>query len=213
MTTDPFAEAANAAAREYARTPRMNVGTVRDRIGEAHADGWEAARSYLATQEPVESVLMDSHEEQIADRLSDAGYTEYAEDEDGGLTWVSAPLGEVLRIVSAAHQPIEDASARAVRSWRAMYQVAERRADEAEAKIERLENRAASETARADAWREKHRVMAKKRDAAHRARQAEREARRKAEARIQAVEDVLAAWHVEPGESGLADDLLRALNT
>ena len=35
----------------------------------------------------------------------------------------------------------------------------------------------------------------------------------KAEARIKAVEDVLAAWHVEPGESGLADDLLRALNT
>ena len=90
---------------------------------------------------------------------------------------------------------------------------AERRADEAEAKIERLENRAASETARADAWREKHRIMAKKRDAAHRARQAEREARRKAEVRIEAVEDVLAAWHVEPGESGLADDLLRALNT
>ena len=90
---------------------------------------------------------------------------------------------------------------------------AERRADEAEAKIGRLENRAASETARADAWREKHRIMAKKRDAAHRARQAEREARRKAEARIKAVEDVLAAWHVEPGESGLADDLLRALNT
>ena len=89
---------------------------------------------------------------------------------------------------------------------------AERRADEAEAKIERLENRAASETARADAWREKHRIMAKKRDAAHRARQAEREARRKAEARFQAVEDVLAAWHVEPGESGLADDLLRALD-
>ena len=86
-------------------------------------------------------------------------------------------------------------------------------ATEAEAKIGRLENRAASETARADAWREKHRIMAKKRDAAHRARQAEREARRKAEARFQAVEDVLAAWHVEPGESGLADDLLRALNT
>ena len=34
-----------------------------------------------------------------------------------------------------------------------------------------------------------------------------------AEARIKAVEDVLAAWHVEPEESGLADDLLRALNT
>ena len=40
-----------------------------------------------------------------------------------------------------------------------------------------------------------------------------RDAAREAEARIQAVEDVLAAWHVEPGESGLADDLLRALNT
>ena len=88
----------------------------------------------------------------------------------------------------------------------------ESRRGKAEAKIERLENRAASETARADAWREKHRIMAKKRDAAHRARQAEREARRKAEARIKAVEDVLAAWHVEPGESGLADDLLRALD-
>ena len=40
-----------------------------------------------------------------------------------------------------------------------------------------------------------------------------RDAAREAEARVQAVEDVLAAWHVEPGESGLADDLLRALNT
>ena len=53
-TTDPFTTAANAAAVDYARTPRMNVGTVRDRIGEAHADGWEAARSYLAAQEPTE---------------------------------------------------------------------------------------------------------------------------------------------------------------
>ena len=40
-----------------------------------------------------------------------------------------------------------------------------------------------------------------------------RERAREAEVRIGAVEDVLAAWHVEPGESGLADDLLRALNT
>ena len=49
-TTDPFTEAAHAAAREYARTPRMNVGTVQDRIGEAHADGWEAARTHLAAE-------------------------------------------------------------------------------------------------------------------------------------------------------------------
>ena len=53
MTNDPFAEAANAAAREYARAPRMNVGTAQDRIGQAHADGWEAARTHLAAQEPA----------------------------------------------------------------------------------------------------------------------------------------------------------------
>lgn len=130
MTTDNFTEAANAAAREYARTPRMNVGTVQDRIGEAHADGWEAARAHLAAQE--ESVLMTSREETISDRLSDAGYTEYAEDEDGGLTWVSAPLGEVLHIVSA----VTETDSRTVRSWRAMYRVAEEERDKALAVLE-----------------------------------------------------------------------------
>ena len=64
-------------------------------------------------------------------------------------------------------------------------------ATDAEARVGRLENRAASETARANAWRGKHRIMAGKRDAAHRAYQAEREARREAEARIKAVQDVL----------------------
>ena len=58
MTTDPFTETANAAAREYARTPRMNVGTVQDRIGEAHADGWQAARAHLAAQEPTEDEVL-----------------------------------------------------------------------------------------------------------------------------------------------------------
>lgn len=103
MTADDFTETANAAAREYASTPRMNVGTVRDRIAVAHMAGAEWARTHLITQE--ESVLMNSREETISDRLSDAGYTEYAEDEDGGVTWVSAPLSEVLRIVSAAQEP------------------------------------------------------------------------------------------------------------
>ena len=41
-------------------------------------------------------------EETIADRLSDAGYIQYAEDEDGGVPWIIAPLDEVLRIVTAA---------------------------------------------------------------------------------------------------------------
>ena len=130
-----------------------------------------------------------------------------------------ADLAHLLDQLDAAERRADEARAErdhfheVAATFRDKFNAAERRADEAEAKIERLENRAASETARADAWREKHRIMAKKRDAAHRARQAEREARRKAEARIKAVEDVLAAWHVEPGESGLADDLLRALNT
>ena len=44
-----------------------------------------------------------SAEETISDRLSDAGYIEHAEDEDGGVPWISAPLDDVLRIVTAAH--------------------------------------------------------------------------------------------------------------
>ena len=65
MTTDPFTETAHAAAREYARTPRMNVGTVQDRIGEAHADGWEAARTHLAAlgAEPDETDYAEVVEE------------------------------------------------------------------------------------------------------------------------------------------------------
>ena len=55
MSADDFTEAANAAAREYARAPRMNVGTAQDRIGQAHADGWEAARTHLAAQEPTDA--------------------------------------------------------------------------------------------------------------------------------------------------------------
>ena len=135
--TDPFTEAARAEAEAVMSEARERVGiTVQEqnRYVEGHVAGAEWARTHLTTQE--ESVLMTSREETISDRLSDAGYTEYAEDEDGGLTGVSAPLGEVLRIVSAAHQPIEDASARAVRSWRAMYQVAEEERDQALAALE-----------------------------------------------------------------------------
>ena len=84
-TTDPFTEAARAEAEAV-------MSEARERVG-------------ITVQE--ESVLMTSREETISDRLSDAGYTEYAEDEDGGVTWVSAPLGEVLRIVSAAQEPTE----------------------------------------------------------------------------------------------------------
>ena len=51
MTTDPFTEAARAEAEDYARTPRMNVGTVRDRIAEAHRAGAEWARTHLAAHD------------------------------------------------------------------------------------------------------------------------------------------------------------------
>ncbi|RCS81838.1 hypothetical protein [Brachybacterium alimentarium] len=47
----------------------------------------------------AEAILMDGFDVAVADLLADAGYAEYAEDEDGGVTWVSAPLGEVLHIV------------------------------------------------------------------------------------------------------------------
>ena len=61
MTTDNFTEAARAEAEDYARTPRMNVGTVRDRITEAHQAGAEWARTHLAQQEPTDAeVLADT---------------------------------------------------------------------------------------------------------------------------------------------------------
>lgn len=66
-------------------------------------------------------------------------------------------------------QPTRDQLEAELDSWMARAYEAEKRAWRAEARIKRLENRAASETARADAWREKHRVMARKRDEAHRA--------------------------------------------
>lgn len=52
MNTDNFTEAARAASENFARTPRMNVGTIRDRIAEAHLAGAEWARAYLAEQKP-----------------------------------------------------------------------------------------------------------------------------------------------------------------
>ena len=73
------------------------------------------------------------------------------------------------------------------------------RADQAEARIMHLEAAA--------------QVLVKEALDAENARDESRRGKAEAEARIQAVEDVLAAWHVEPGESGLADDLLRALDT
>ena len=72
------------------------------------------------------------------------------------------------------------------------------RADQAEARIMHLEATA--------------QVLVKEALDAENARDESRRGKAEAEARIQAVEDVLAAWHVEPGESGLADDLLRALD-
>lgn len=129
MTTDPFTEAARAEAER--RTPlggHTAPALTQERAGLVAMAEW--ARTRLAAQES--SVLMTSCEETISDRLSDAGYTEYAEDEDGGLTWVSAPLGEVLYIVSA----VTETASRTVRSWRAMYRVAEEERDKALAALE-----------------------------------------------------------------------------
>lgn len=114
MSLNDFTEAVHAEAeRRWSRhqadgRPLPGHDRMNRRIGFEIGALW--TRTHLAPQE--ESVLMTSREETISDRLSDAGYTEYAEDEDGGVTWVSAPLGEVLRIVSAAQEPT-DAEAQA----------------------------------------------------------------------------------------------------
>ena len=57
MTTDPFTDAATSAYEDYVRTPKMNVGTFRDRIAEAYMDAAEWARAYLATQEPTDAEI------------------------------------------------------------------------------------------------------------------------------------------------------------
>ena len=57
MNNDTFTEAARAEAEDYARTPRMNVGTVRDRIAEAHQVGAEWARTHLAAREPTDAEI------------------------------------------------------------------------------------------------------------------------------------------------------------
>ena len=60
---------------------------------------WDEWIARVRRAAKAEAILMDGFDMAVADRLADAGYTEYAEDEDGGVTWVSAPLGEVLHIV------------------------------------------------------------------------------------------------------------------
>ena len=73
---------------------------------------------------------------------------------------------KTLRMKAAAAATRAEAQADIRGRAVAIYQA---RAREAEARIGRLENRAVHETIRANEWRDKHRVMAQKRDAAHRA--------------------------------------------
>lgn len=55
MTTDAFTDAATAAYEDYVRTPKMNVGTFRDRIAEAYMDAAMWARDHLARQEATDA--------------------------------------------------------------------------------------------------------------------------------------------------------------
>lgn len=101
-TTDPFAEAANAAAREYARTPRMNVGTVQDRIGEAHADGWGAARTHLAAQEPSDAEVLAALNAQgvvVSPKMHPAPSLDY---------WGAKPVEAMRAALSAARAARRD---------------------------------------------------------------------------------------------------------
>lgn len=59
MTTDPFTVAARTEAENFARTPRMNVGTIRDRIAEAHWTGAEWARAHLSAHAPQVTIVQE----------------------------------------------------------------------------------------------------------------------------------------------------------
>lgn len=136
----------------------------------------------------------------LAARAADDGYT--GNDDYGHLTVSPAVLTDML-------DQLDQAEAERDRNLRNSRE-AKKRAIRAEARIKRLENRAASETARANEWRRKHRVMTEKRDAAHRAWFEEAKVRREAETRAQAVEDVLA--HHPYGGPDQEDAIRRALD-
>lgn len=53
-SAEPFTDAATSAYEDYVRTPKMNVGTFRDRIAEAFLAGAMWARDHLAAQEPTD---------------------------------------------------------------------------------------------------------------------------------------------------------------
>lgn len=55
MTADDFTDAATSAYEDYVRTPKMNVGTFRDRIAVAYMDAAEWARTYLAEHGPTDA--------------------------------------------------------------------------------------------------------------------------------------------------------------
>lgn len=96
MTTDDLTERIARALSEHWRDMHTNESLGKQRM---------LATAILPIVEAevraakAEAILMDDFDMALADRLADAGYTEYAEDEDGGVTWVSAPLGEILHIV------------------------------------------------------------------------------------------------------------------
>lgn len=69
MSADPFTDAATSASEDYVRTPKMNVGTFRDRIAEAYMDAAEWARDHLAAQEPTDADVADNVANLIRDLI------------------------------------------------------------------------------------------------------------------------------------------------
>ena len=99
--------------------------------------------------------------EQQIDRDQLRAVADHAEQANSAVYLAPRSLRSLLDQADQAEAELE--------SWMTRAYEAEGKLWKAEARIGRLENRAASETARANAWREKHRVMARKRDVAHRA--------------------------------------------
>ena len=96
MSTDDLIERIARALSEHWRDMHTNESLGKQRMLAAAVLPIMEAEVRAAK---AEAILMDGFDVAVADLLADAGYAEYAEDEDGGVTWVSAPLGEVLHIV------------------------------------------------------------------------------------------------------------------
>lgn len=111
MTTDAFTDAATAAYEDYVRTPKMNVGTFRDRIAEAYMDAAMWARTYLAEQEPSDEEV----EAAALSILADEGGWDLNDEDDAfhvhEIQWRDMDEGEMSGRLASARAALSAARA------------------------------------------------------------------------------------------------------